>query len=274
MDQVTVTGGSVVSTGATAYAGGIFNSGVLTMTDSVISNNTAVGDGTSAAGAGITNDGVLTLARSVLRGNAATSTGSTVFVAVGGGVINRPEGTMTISDSLVEGNSVLSSGSSPNFFIASGGGIGSQGVLTVVRTTIRANRAIASGAHGRGNGAGVSLAGGTLDMRDSNIQGNGAAATGTRAASNGGGMENYGEAHLANTTVTGNRAVGPEGLGGGIFNGFELTMTDSLVARNLAAATATPPRGGGIYRAGPVVLQNTPVVGNVPDNCNPPIAGC
>lgn len=274
LDDLTIMGGSVVSGEATAYAGGILNGGVLTITGSVIAGNRATGTGVSAAGAGITNDGVVNMSHSLVRGNSATSTGSTVFVAVGGGIINRTEGTMTISDSIIEGNSVLSSGASENFFIAAAGGVGSSGALTLNRTTVRANRAIANGARGRANGAGVSVNNGTLDMVGGSIVGSAATAVGPDARANGGGLENYGVTQLTGTTVTANRATGPQGEGGGIYNGFGLTLTNSVVSRNVAAATAGPARGGGILVAGSVALQNTPVVGNQPDNCNPSIPGC
>ncbi|MGI9033206.1 MAG: hypothetical protein ACR2HY_05915 [Acidimicrobiales bacterium] len=277
LDRLTITGGLATANGATAYGGGIFNEGTLSLSDAVVKANTVSGSGASAGGGGIANQGVATLSHTEVLDNTAAATGTLIFAAVGGGVINRAGATMTMRDSEVAVNTATSTGSSPILFIAAAGGIGSSGDLTVSRTKVVGNRVLAEGLNGRGNGGGISIQDGTFNIDASTIQANVARATGSGAQSEGGGLENFGTARLTATTVTANRATSPSTLGGGIYNGADLALAGSPVRANVANGIpgGDPPAGGGIYNdGGNVTLSASPVTGNHPDNCEPPIAGC
>lgn len=113
--------------------------------------------------------------------------------------------------------------------------------------------------------------GGTMVVKNSEVIRNSATAW-TDAV---GGIWNTGVLVISNSTVGGNTAAG---LGqivvGGILNdsGGTLTVTNSDVDENTATFDATYPLldqiAGGIYNAGSIVLQNSSVAGNSPNNCN------
>ncbi len=277
LDRLTITGGLATASGVTAFGGGVFNEGTLTATDVRITGNTVSGNGGSAGGGGIANQGVATLSRTDVLANTASATGTSIFAAVGGGIINRAGATMTVVASTVTANTARSSGSSPILFIAAAGGIGSSGDLTISRTSITANRSVANGLNGHGNGGGLSIQDGTVNIDHSTIRANVAEATGSGAQSEGGGLENFGDARLTATSVTANRTTSPSSVGGGIYNGADLALLGSPVVGNVASGTSrgTPPAGGGIYNDGGIVtLSGSPVTGNQPDNCQPAIPGC
>jgi nitrous oxidase accessory protein NosD len=134
-------------------------------------------------------------------------------------------------------------------YTSSGGGAGIQNVgeLTLIRSYVFDNHAAGSG-------------GGILNVGDLTVT-----RTGVRfnsAAFDGGGMFNAGGGRgiiTYRSTIADNRsALG----GGGIFSENQLEMHNSLVTRNV-----TEGPGGGILSVAGLVLDNTPVVGNVPDDC-------
>jgi hypothetical protein len=109
----------------------------------------------------------------------------------------------------------------------------------------------------------------------------GSTVSGNRAAADGGGIYDAtgGADSLTTSTLSGNHAAG---YGGGIYNqGYSsfwsypssLAAAGTQIIRNRASGG-----GGGIYD-GPdmiVMLTNSQVTGNKPDNCEPPgsITGC
>ncbi|CAN5201485.1 hypothetical protein BH18ACT4_BH18ACT4_11220 [soil metagenome] len=276
LDDVTISGGSVATSGGvTAFGGGILNGGTLTVTDSFISGNSVVGTGSSAGGCGIANDGTAVIRNTLLLDNTASSTGVEIVAAVGGAALNRIGATMTIENGVVANNTAVARGSSTLFFIAAAGGVGSNGTLTLTGTQISANRVVADGTNGQANGGGLSVAAGRATVVGNTIANNSAVATGTGSAAHGGGLENSGVTSLTATVLIGNRARGPVAQGGGIFNRHRVTLTDSVVTENAAIGTVTQGEGGGIFNdAGTVALRRTDVSANVPDDCEPAIPGC
>ncbi|NJN79652.1 MAG: sortase [Anaerolineales bacterium] len=100
--------------------GGIYNNGILTITNSTLSGNSA------SIGGGISNDLALaTITNSTLSGNSATTRG--------GGIDNT--GTLTITNSTLSGNSTP----------LSGGGIYNNNTLTLTNSTLSGNSAINGG---------------------------------------------------------------------------------------------------------------------------------
>jgi hypothetical protein len=187
--------GATVTGGRTSWpqaGGGIWNSGTLTLTNSMVSQNEAQGGG------GIWNSGTLTLTNSTVSGNTAGLRGT---LSYGGGILN--EGTLTLTNTTVSENT-------------SGGGGGIQifsGTVTLTNSKVSGNTAIGGG--GIGNG-------GTLTLTNSTVSGN--------TAESGGGMVIGGTATLTNSTVSGNTAESEDG--GGIVNFGTLTLTNSTVSGN------------------------------------------
>jgi hypothetical protein len=217
--------------------GGIFNSGTATLTlyDSTVSANRALCsfDLGVSAGGGIANLGTATLHNSTVSGNSAVG-----FVGVGGG-INNASGALTLKESRVSGNG--------NPF--SGGGISNSGTAALFDSTVSDNSALFGG-------GGISNAG-TLTLKDSRVTENSA------SEGDGGGIANSGtsaNATLFDSMVSGNIAAGN---GGGIYNTATLALTGSSVTGNRAGVV-----GGGIYNSGGLVmLTNSTVSGNIPDDC-------
>ena len=117
--------GLTIRNGAGQLAGGIANSGVVTIRDTTITQNVAFKDA-GAAGGGIDNDGTLTLHRSIVSQNKTFGS----YSSWGGGIFNV--GTMTIDDSTVSGNSSRATD-------MYGAGICNVGTLVVNRSTISGN---------------------------------------------------------------------------------------------------------------------------------------
>ena len=144
-----------------ASGGGICNSGILTVTNSTLSNNSADG-----SGGGIDNSGTLTVFGSNISDNAAdevfglrgSSPGS------GGGIYNS--GTLTVSGSTLSGN-VAEGGGGDTFGLGaiggSGGGIFNSGTLTVTNSTLSANAANVVSIDGDGPGSIGGSGGGIFD---------------------------------------------------------------------------------------------------------------
>jgi hypothetical protein len=125
------------------------------------------------------------------------------------------------------------------------------------------------------DGGGIEfLGGGYMDISGVTISGN-------SASSDGGGIdiESLPPANpasvpfvsISDSTISGNQAAA---YGGGIYNQGLTDATGDQILGN-----AAPSGGGGIYDDGPYAsftLTNTPVLGNKPDNCEPPgsITGC
>ena len=114
----------------------VVNSGSLVVTQSAVIGNTA-SSGPNSFGGGIWNFGILTISDSTVAGNRATC--RSCVAAWGGGIDNR--GTATINNSTISGNTA-SNGCTKGgelFCQAQGGGIHNQGTLTISSSTISEN---------------------------------------------------------------------------------------------------------------------------------------
>jgi len=316
--------------------GGIDNGGVLTLTNTRITNNTAGSTealatlASGVSGGGIVNRGrsTLLLRRSVVSGNRADVSEPNSQFAGAGGISSQ--GVLTIEDSVVSDNSAEVSGSSPgddaqesfagglliggngsqtatirNTFvrgnravtdvdrtetlsIAFGGGIFAEAPLLLERTMLTDNfvRAVAGG-DAASDGGGIEIVETEVTIRDSLIARNAVFAEAERAALPvGGGVANAGDLTVERTLVLKNRvrASGAGGLlpfgepsaarGGGIWNGSfggpppTLTLTKSAIVGNtLEAPSGFEIRGGGLSTLTPVTLTKTTIAGNKPDQC-------
>jgi uncharacterized delta-60 repeat protein/CSLREA domain-containing protein len=272
-------------TGNTAkFAGGIYNSGTSTISNSTIINNQSL----ESSGGGIYNEnGTMTL-------STATVDNNTAALGSGGGIFNF--GSLTINGGNVRNNSALS-----------GGGISTSGGLTLTGTTISGNTASSTGAGIQNNSGGsfglptttitnaiitennalnsfgggiynrdiLGVTGTTISNNYSKIGGGGifyvflngipanltvsnSTISGNRSDSAGGGMQNQsGTATLTNTTVSGNSAAG---LGGGILlsSAATLNLSNTTIAYNRAITRA----GGVRNNASTVNARNTIIARN------------
>jgi hypothetical protein len=202
---LTVSNGYAFSAGPPSLpgGGGVYNLGVLTLTDSTISGN-----GTNNFGGGILNswrsDTVFGVAE--LDNVTVTNNGSQLL---GAGVMN--DGEMKITNSTISKNG-------PSSFA---GGVYNDGTLTMEGSTVSAND---GGAHGGGI---MNDFGGSATITNSTISDNAVGSPSTSGTS-GGGIYNTNDSTLAlrNSTVTNNTA----NFGGGIDNEGD-GSTDSSMAK-------------------------------------------
>ena len=203
VERFTVQNGSATQgSGVTLVGGGIYNSGTLTLNNSIVSANTAnYGGGISNGGGISTLTGTLTINDSMIIGNSSGD---------GGGIYNT--GILTINNSTVSANTADSGGGIHNsccnpFFIQ---------ILILNNSTISNNTA------NRGGGI---INGGTAIVNNSTVSNN-------SATSNGGGIDSDygGTLILNNSSVVGNYA----GIGGGVTNYSNLAMQNSILANNIA----------------------------------------
>ncbi len=177
-----------------SYGGAIFNSGVLAVNNSTFSDNTA------SFGGGIYNNnyGVLTMTNDTLSGNLARS---------GGGIYNSYN-TLTLSNSTLSGNRAV---------LEDGGGIFNEGTLTANNNMLFNNQA-------NGSGGGIYNSYGTLMVNNSTFSGN-------QSNGSGGGIYNGGTLVLIHGTFSDNLA---NYYGGGIYNFGSLSYQNTLIANSVS----------------------------------------
>ncbi|MBI5651303.1 MAG: hypothetical protein HZC40_12810, partial [Chloroflexi bacterium] len=273
LGHLTLSNSLVISiTSGWTQAGAIYNdySGVLTITNSTISNNQS-----GAYGGGVANYGVMTLDHVTISGNRAYH---------GGGILNG--GAMTITNSTINGNTAW----------VAGGGIQNAGTASITNSTIISNT---GNSHSGGfYNLGIAyLSGVILTRNNGHSYGGGihngsmlslsASTIATNTAQYGAGVSNYGTltmtfgtvrdniAHqgfagflntgtlnLSQVSISGNIAETFDG--GGITNakdsqqkGF-LNLTDVTISHNVAQRN-----GGGIFnKDGMLIATNVTVSGN------------
>lgn len=235
--------GSTISENSARDGGGICNDGELTVTNSLILDNTAIENG-----GGTFNfvTGELIVTDCVIADNSAGHSG--------GGIYNEEGGMLTVTDSEISRNTAA------NDLWGYGGGICSFGETTVDDCIIADNTCIVS--DGSSLGGGIFNADGKMTVTNSTISGN--------TAVYGGGIYNDGEMTVTNCEIMGNNAeasfyhsggseeypIGSEG--GGIYSWWNLTVTNCLIAENFAL------RGAGIYNEyGTVNVTNSTITGNI-----------
>ncbi|HBO44671.1 MAG TPA: hypothetical protein DD670_12215 [Planctomycetaceae bacterium] len=214
MAGLTIRGGSAQDVSSTDLndddGGGIFNTGVLTITDVVLRDNSAQGDG----GGVYNKQGAVTVVTSALEANSAG--------LYGGAIHNEPAGTTTATGSIFTNNSAVSRG----------GAIYNLGTLTIDDSTFNGNTAMLSTSYGGGV---ANLNGGTARIV-------GTIFTGNRAAYGGGVFTSQNTTiTIANSVVSGNHA---HYFGGGLLNYSNSVMT---VVNTTVASNNAGQNGGGVY---------------------------
>ncbi|MGI8334492.1 hypothetical protein ACRYCC_31460 [Actinomadura scrupuli] len=163
-----------------------------------------------------------------------------------------------------------------------GGGILNAGTVVLEQTTFGGNRAGNGGAFGNNAGATATISLSLLNANSTTSVGGGGIINsgtltvfksifaGNSAPINGGALntQSSGVSHLIQTTVDHNISGG---LGGGLSNLGTTTLDRVLVKENKGS------NGGGIATGNTnVIIQNSAVRDNIPNNCNPlnTIPGC
>jgi hypothetical protein len=278
-----------------SYGGGIYNGppGRLTITDSLVSNNTAGGIGVnegpfSANGGGVFSEGALTVVDSTFTSNSASDVPLTRYgqpfqeaAGYGGGIWNN--GTLNIIQSTITGNSIRGPADGPNHpnvEYSKGGAICTTpaGTLDMTRTVVRQNGlSVGSPAPSldvRGGGLFLS---GTSTITDSMIDRNNEGGYyGSPVVALGGGIyNNDGNLTITRTSITANNATGGGSsdslsVGGGICNTplGTVGITNSTLSGNQAGwdNTAPIPRtalGGAIANYGTLSVTASTIANNV-----------
>ncbi|MCB9113964.1 MAG: CSLREA domain-containing protein [Caldilineaceae bacterium] len=261
--------------------GAIFNSGQLTLIESVVTASHA-GSGASSLsdyfssdrggaggnGGGIYSDGALQVQRSTILSNSTGSGGDGPCGGggdggEGGGIFNS--GVLSLTESTVQGNLTGSSGhgTCPPGIIGgtggAGGAIANYGSAVVEFSSILANSTAAGvdvgGTHAQGGHGGP-----------------------------GGGIANAGSLHIDNSTISGNAAGnggsggvaggGDGGDGGGVYNVVSgtLAIDAATITRNSAGVAGSgmsgtgggaDGQGGGVANTGSMQARNTAIAENV-----------
>ncbi|MBP0003338.1 MAG: tandem-95 repeat protein [Cyanobacteria bacterium SBC] len=232
---LTIADGFVDDFGNLGRGGGIFNRENLTLSDSIIRDNTSVEE----SGGGLFNDrGNLTVANSIITNNNVAQSG--------GGGIGSYLGSLTISNSTIASNTA-----------SLGAGIDNiGGRVTIDSSSIENNQTdngVGGGIRNTSNFGYYSKA--DLTVTNSTISGN--------TATIGGGIWNYSygsertSASITDSTIEDNSST--SGPGGGIYNyRADLSLTNTTISNNTAATD-----GGGISRNdGNLTLINSTVTQN------------
>ncbi|WP_433649866.1 hypothetical protein ACQP2C_25370 [Micromonospora zamorensis] len=223
------------------FGGGVFNAGLLKVEESKIKDNTAVigGGGISNGAAPIftddVNGGTVEIKKSEISDNET--------LGFGGGLLDIEGNTTAYETKFVSNTAVL----------AGGGLVAADSQLNLHHVSIEKNSTA-------GVGGGVAIAfDSAVTFEKSSIKDN-------TAGFFGGGLFNVGSVTtLRDSEVVGNRAVGPIGVGGGIFNIFgEVNLSKTTVAHNFS--TFEP---GGVFSFfGEVnVDEKSAITANRPTNC-------
>ncbi len=186
-----------------------------------VSNSSFIQNG----GAGITNAGTLSVQNSIFDTNTNPQ----------GGAISNTGG-LTVSGSTFTNNTATSTSATG----LGGGAIYSLSTATPVSVTVTNSTFTGNGEIGRSGGGGaIRNRGGTMNISGSSF-------TNNLSIVGGGAVGNSDVMTISNSSFTNNRVTGPnasagDGHGGGISNGWQLTVTDSSISGNSASNT-----GGGI----------------------------
>jgi hypothetical protein len=281
-------GGGTFCPYAQGEGGGIYNTGAMTLTNVVVSENEAgsgLASDADAGGISVLPQGTLELRSSVVRDNVARAPAPNGRFAEGGGIFARHDSRLTIVDSVISGNRadlVVAQDVLFDDTLAQSGGIriGPNATASIARTEISGNSASALNLLGDAIAfSGGVHADGALELRDSVVKGNRVGARvpagshATAFADSGAGELNT-DATVARTRFTGNgvAAAAPTGtawaIAGAILAaaGDAMTIEDSVVAGNTVTSVSSTGSatadGGGIVNMGVLTLRDTRIAAN------------
>ena len=221
LNKSAVSGNIVGILNGTDSGGGVTNYGILTLKDSIISNNRI--EAFNSGAGGLYNVGTATITNSAIDNNSGLNLGA-------GGIYNV--GRVTITNSTINNN----------YGNYNGGGIYNSGTLNLTNSTISGN-----GTNYYTGGGGISNDGGTANITNTAINNN-------NGNYNSGGISNYqGTVNLTSSTIKNNTATY---YGGGINNssGSIFNLKSSTVSNNNAT------NGDGIYNEGQLTISNNSTI--------------
>jgi hypothetical protein len=197
--------GLAINSGHAVVGGGIYNAGILEITDCNVRGNVAGALRENGLGGGIYNENgaTLTVTNCAISGNWADQ---------GGGIYNG--GSMQIASSTVSDNFI---GRVFSQQTSLGGAIYNGETLDISNSTITGNTA--AGTLQSGGIGGSIFNDGTLAIGNTTISGNLAGGTGAFPGVGGGIAIGHGNVVIRNSTINGNAADGPSGsgFGGNVF---------------------------------------------------------
>jgi predicted outer membrane repeat protein len=234
---MTLTGGNGVGVSpGNNFGGAIYNQGVLTLTDMVITANSATQDG---GGVYCSTSDTLTVDHCVVSNNSAD---------IGGGIYGNDGATVTVTSSTITGNHALTTSSG-------GGGITCDSItFTMNDSTVSDNTS--------GNWGG----GLEFDV-DTNVMIARSTISGNTATALGGGFHIQADSNtliqIENSTVSGNLAA----VGAGIYREPSSALVVTLSHMTVASNTATNNGGGavGTMNVGNSIIGNNSDNGTAPD---------
>lgn len=252
--------------GASVAAGGAINAdGTVTVSNSLIQNNTSGGAAFGGQGGGIDATGSLTVINSTITGNTAAGGLPPNTDGVGGGIIAT--GSLTITGSHIDANRATASSGGCG---AIGGGIEASGSTSIDLTTL-SNNATTSNATGvctaiGAAGAGLDLWGhGQLSMTRDTVAGNtDTVPSSTRGSGVGIDLRSDGTVTVSATTISGNQFVGgPNSAdGAGVYIDCGCGVPIAAFANDTIADNSGAREGGAFSVGNGVELINDTLSGN------------
>lgn len=242
-----------------AYGGGIYNSGTITASNSIISDNSTTAG--YAYGGGVYNTGTFISSGNTITGNSAIDQ----TFAYGGAIHNS--GTFTSTNDTITGNSAQTD---PAFAqqvldLVRGGAIFNSGTLTITNGVLEENSASSSSdAYG-----GAVYSSGTLTSFNSSISRN--TVLGGRTV-DGGGLSVWGTYWSTNDTIALNRGeavdTGYAATGGGlsVMFGTAMMINATITGNTLTTATTTGSSGAGVSADNNSFIINSVILGNSSQN--------
>lgn len=290
LNRVAVVECESVSSGASAYAGGVWAAGDFSMTHSAVVANSVRAPLHAVAG-GVGAYGHATMRSSFVVGNSTYADGNASYVPYYfidgsvGGIAGMTS--LDVADSVISANSAAAHSSQPVIAAVSNeGGALTFGQLTLVRSTVSDNtlNAISTGSdpttYGYATALGGGIRGAFVTVVDSTINGNHAfssadnpagIAYSASLAGGVGGFDNNDELSITNSTISGNVADfggGPTTYGDSAGGGVRVRALSPQISNSTIAFNSAYYGGGLAFRAGSsatfnstIVAKNSPTVG-------------
>jgi hypothetical protein len=286
--------------GRWAWGGGIIldgggGQGAVTISDSVISDNSSLLTSTypagvlaNATGAAFDFDehqyGSVTVTNTKITGNVSSANAPKGSPIAGDVIYIDPGSPFVMRDSVVSGNRVVATGAQAgagNLFEVDSRATISNTRITGNRLTLTTRITDPTDPNSAISGTFAVWRSPLVVLQDSLVAGNSVSMTASHGTAfvEGAGIWNAGGLRLVNTKVTGNtaRESGPAGWvrGGGIWSDRyqpddkpRLELVDSLVSGNtISGSSKVKLQGGGVFSAYPVKRTKTVIAKNTPDQC-------
>ena len=273
-------GGGIRQAGGELTLNDVIITGNRTGNGGTINNNNTAGWG--GFGGGIDGSGVLTITNSEITNNIAGN-GATGFSGGSGGFgggLSFGGSTLIMTNVKVTGNRTGDAGTTTSGGLGGNGGEGGGMYITVNNfarlTRVNIDNNTAGDGDDGGDGGGLVVVSGPVTMTDCTVSNNTSGEGGTKFGSQagiGGGVLNFGQITMSNCLVSGNSTKATKknngsdgGPGAGIYTNNVMSITNSTISDNHASEQGG--RGGGIYNsANALTLTNVTITGNTAYTC-------